>query len=58
MSPVFLAYHTHAHLHNNLPPSVCLSQDDHKLTLDELNRKYGTDLNNVSVLITRIFCMR
>lgn len=23
-------------------------QDDHKLTLDELNRKYGTDLNNVS----------
>lgn len=23
-------------------------QDDHKLTLDELHRKYGTDLNNVS----------
>lgn len=45
----FLAYRTRAHPHNNLPPSVCLSQDDHKLTLDELNRKYGTDLNNVSV---------
>lgn len=28
---------------------MCLRQDDHKLTLDELNRKYGTDLNNVSV---------
>lgn len=41
-----------------------LPQDDHKLTLDELNRKYGTDLNNVSasaaltlmVLIWRNVC--
>lgn len=25
-------------------------QDDHKLTLDQLHQKYGTDLNRVSVL--------
>lgn len=44
--------HTHTCVLTSFLPSlpcVCLRQDDHKLTLDELNRKYGTDLNNVSV---------
>lgn len=60
-----LAYRTHTciqYLHTQtntglMPPSfLCVSlQDDHKLTLDELNRKYGTDLNNVSE-ITRSMC--
>lgn len=30
------------------PSHVLLFQDDHKLTLDELARKYATDLSNVS----------
>lgn len=30
-------------------------QDDHKLTLDELNRKYGTDLNNVSGGLVNVY---
>lgn len=47
MSAIFW---TNARVCANLSlPSACLRQDDHKLTLDELNRKYGTDLNNVSV---------
>lgn len=65
MSPAFGISNTHmhtvhAHTDTNtglMPPSfLCVSlQDDHKLTLDELNRKYGTDLNNVSE-ITRSMC--
>lgn len=31
-------------------------QDDHKLTLDELNRKYGTDLSNVSETKRKMCC--
>lgn len=32
-------------------PSLLFSQDDHKLTLEELHRKYGTDLTRVSVFV-------
>lgn len=36
------------------------TQDDHKLTLDELHRKYGTDLTRVSLVKcyeSKIICM-
>lgn len=36
---------------NSPPPSLLFSQDDHKLTLEELHRKYGTDLTRVSVFV-------
>lgn len=30
------------------------AQDDHKLNLDELSRKYGTDVNRVSILLVHV----
>lgn len=42
--------HTHTHIYNALLCVSLCAQDDHKLTLDELHRKYGTDLSRVSSL--------